>query len=859
MGEGSARLSAAVKRHLRTTLSALTGLVLCAAAILVLHSELRTLTWAALWSDVLATPRPRLLAAVVLTAASYLTMTGYDLIAFATIRRPMERWRIAATSLIAYAVSSNVGVALLSGASVRYRFYLRWGVTGTELTRIVISNAVGFWLGLLALGGLSLMVTRWPVEGTLQMLGPTVVGPLLVAISVGYVALASRRQAPLRLGRVELPLPPFRLALAQLIVSAADWLLASAVLYVLLPAGQAPAGTVLAAFLGAQILALASHLPGGVGVFEGLIILTLRPYIPVPQLVSALVVYRVVYFLAPLSLAGMALAFDEMRQRRHQVVRGLGWGRQRLERLTPRLAAVCVFACGVVLLFSGATPPAEHRLELLNRLIPLGVIETSHVLGSVAGMALLLLSQSLARRLDAGCYMTMGVLSAGIVSSLLKGGDYEEALVLTGMLAALVHARRAFDRRASFFATRFSRGWIAAVMAVLVASIWLGMFAFRHVEYSNDLWWQFELDAAAPRFLRGTVAAASVALIFALARMMGHAPHEAEPPTQEDLRDAETVLATQPTTMPHLVFLGDKSILFNDARDTFIMYAVKGHTWVALGDPVGRPDQFHELIRQFLERCDDYGGTPAFYEVRSRHLHCYADFGLTVVKVGEEARVDLEAFTLDGPPGSRYRQSTRRLERDGCTFRLLTSSETASRMDELEAVSDDWLDQKAGGEKGFSLGYFDRDYLARFPIAVVERAGRVVAFANLWPGANGEELSVDLMRYRHDAPKGVMEPLFVHLMQWGKTHGYRWFSLGMAPMSGFEPSPVAPLWSRAARFVYEHGQAVYNFRGLRAYKEKFQPVWDSRYLACPGGLVLPKVLADISALVAGGYGRILMH
>ena len=101
-----------------------------------------------------------------------------------------------------------------------------------------------------------------------------------------------------------------------------------------------------------------------------------------------------------------------------------------------------------------------------------------------------------------------------------------------------------------------------------------------------------------------------------------------------------------------------------------------------------------------------------------------------------------------------------------------------------------------------------------------------------------------------------MEALFVQLMIWGKQQGYRWFSLGMAPLFGFEKSPVAPLWNRLGSFLFEHGQAVYNFRGLRDYKEKFKPVWQPRYLAYPGGLRLPLILADVSALIAGGYRRI---
>ena len=114
------------------------------------------------------------------------------------------------------------------------------------------------------------------------------------------------------------------------------------------------------------------------------------------------------------------------------------------------------------------------------------------------------------------------------------------------------------------------------------------------------------------------------------------------------------------------------------------------------------------------------------------------------------------------------------------------------------------------------------------------------------------------MRYHRAAPKGVMEVLLVHLMQWGKQQGYHWFALGMAPLSGFEQSPVAPVWNRIGAFLYEHGEAVYNFQGLRAYKEKFNPIWEPHYLAYPGGLRLPRILADVSALVAGGYRHIFL-
>jgi phosphatidylglycerol lysyltransferase len=176
---------------------------------------------------------------------------------------------------------------------------------------------------------------------------------------------------------------------------------------------------------------------------------------------------------------------------------------------------------------------------------------------------------------------------------------------------------------------------------------------------------------------------------------------------------------------------------------------------------------------------------------------------------------------------------------------------------ELAAISNDWLTSKRTSEKGFSLGYFDERYLTSFPLAVVRQHDRLLAFANLFEGAAKEELSIDLMRHRTQAPNGVMDFLFVELMLWGAAAGYHWFNLGMAPLSGLGSDKLAPLWERAGALVFRYGDQLYNFEGLRKYKSKFDPVWTPKYLACPGGLALPVILADIAALVAGGASRIV--
>ena len=214
------------------------------------------------------------------------------------------------------------------------------------------------------------------------------------------------RRAPLRVRGFELPLPTPTIALGQIAISALDWALAGAVLYALLPPGAPGFLAFLGAFLVAILLGMVSHVPGGIGVFESLMVVLLRPYLTSGELLPSLVVFRAVYYVVPLVIALVGLIADELWQRRAPVARaGAALGRI-TEEWTPRALAVLTFLSGLVLLLSGATPAAAGRLDVLERWLPLGLIETSHFVGSIAGTVLLILSQGLARRLDAAYYLT---------------------------------------------------------------------------------------------------------------------------------------------------------------------------------------------------------------------------------------------------------------------------------------------------------------------------------------------------------------------------------------------------------------------------------------------------------------------
>lgn len=528
-----------------------------------------------------------------------------------------------------------------------------------------------------------------------------------------------------------------------------------------------------------------------------------------------------------------------------------------LRGLTPGVASALTFTAGIILLVSGATPAIWGRLRWLSEFVPLPVLELSHFTGSIVGIALVFLARGMRQRLDVAYHFTVIALAVGAGASLLKGADYEEALLLGLVLATIVPARGQFYRRAALTAEPLTRGWIAAMALVVLGTLWLGLFSYKHVAYSNDLWWRFAVRADAPRFLRAQVGVSVVALMIALARLVRPARVVTARPSEAELERIEPVVRQALTATANLAFTGDKALLFHERSNAFLMYAVSGRSWVALGDPVGSPSEQRDLALRFRETARRNGGWPVFYEVGAASLPMYRELGLKFRKLGEEARVPLAGFALEAPERKKLRRDAREAERVGCTFEMVRPGEADALLPELRRVSDAWLTLKRTREKGFSLGFFDAQYVRRFPLAVVRKGGEVVAFANVLTSARREELSVDLMRHAPGAPNGVMDFLLAKLMQWAAREGFQWFALGMAPLSGFMPGEQSPIWSRVGALVYRHGERFYNFRGLRRYKEKFQPVWEPRYLAGPSGFALPRVLTNVTTLVAGSVAGVV--
>ncbi len=319
-----------------------------------------------------------------------------------------------------------------------------------------------------------------------------------------------------------------------------------------------------------------------------------------------------------------------------------------------------------------------------------------------------------------------------------------------------------------------------------------------------------------------------------------------------DLERAMAILRRQPEAAAGLVRLGDKQVLLSDCGEGFIMYARQGRSLVSLVDPVGPRHLWGPLVGKFLAEARRCRCRPVFYQVSAEFLPIAVEMRLQALKLGEQAVVDLTHFSLAGGAWLKLRRAINRAERDGLTFELLGPDAVATVMDELRHVSDTWLSAHEAAEKGFSLGTFDPDYLAAGPVAVVRLEGRIVAFASVMTEASGGDAFIDLMRHVPGVHRGMMDLLFVKIMETLKSRGFRTLNLGMAPLAGLAVHDRSPAWNHLARQVFEHGERFYNFRGVRAFKEKFDPDWRPRYLVVAGqGFPLVSLL-DVTLLISGG-------
>lgn len=839
-------------------LRAILVVILFAAFALLVFHEIEITSWHDVRVALRSVRAEQIALSVIGTAISYLALIGYDVLALRHVGAPAVSYaRIALTSFVSQAFTFNFGFGILTGTAIRMRLYGAAGLKADQIFATSVFATFAIWLGILTVSGFAILAAPEVAQTALsapESIARGVGVAILALVGWGVWYLSIRRPVLPVLG---MRAPQASVTFLAILVGAVDVVASGFALWALLPSEITLSfPSFLVIFVTAIALGMISHVPGGIGVFEGVILLAI-PQAATSDLLASLLLFRFIYYFAPMLIAAAFLVAAELYERREALAHHARRIGAPLGSSIPVVSAILTFAGGFILMVSGALPAEHHRIAVLRYTVPLPFVEASHLVASIIGTMLLVTSYGLARRLERAWWVAITLLLFGAAFSLLKGIDYEEAAVCFAIALLLLIGRRSFYRRGDALSGAIQGSEILLIGSALVTSVWIGFLAFRDVTYENSLWWDFTYHGDAPRFLRATGAVAITLLVTMIYRFIHRPTSSFVAPLPDDLELVRGIVDRAEVTQANLALIGDKKFLLNASGTGFLMYGIQGRSWIAMGDPVVTDDaDAADLIWQFKELVDRHAGVAAFYEISGKNIALYLDAGLSMVKLGEDAWVDLHRFSIDAPDYRKMRQSLSKAQRAGMTFEVVPAAGVTSVLPELRRVSNLWLRERGQKEKGFSLGFWNDAYMTAHDAAVVRMNGEVIAFANLWRVANRHEASIDIMRVMPDAPNGTMDFLFTSLLQYFKSEGFRWFDLGMAPLSGLPTHRLAPLWSRLAVWVSRHGDRFYKFEGLRAFKSKFKPEWRSRYLAYPGGISLPQVLIDVTKLISSSPERV---
>lgn len=830
--------------------SALISVVIACLALWVMYETLHAININDVIKRLQELPLTSIGIALALTVASYFIVTGYDVVALKHVGRQVPYPRIALSAFLASTFGNNLGFAVLTGTSIRYRIYSQVGLSALDIAGVSSMCALTTMLGMSGIFGIAMFLQTGDVATTGIPIPPEfmhLAGGLVLVVLIGYLFYSSIRPVVIRTKSWSLRMPSAMTTIFQIILATTNLILVASLIFSLLPSGIE---TSYLAFLSVFSLALiagsASNVPGGVGVFESVILVGL-PEIPTAALLGAIVVFRCIYYLTPLFVASVLLAIHEGARQRDKLDKIHGDTLDLLDQVGPQLMSMVVLLAGVLLLFSGSIPVGFDRYEA-TVFIPLPVVEISHLLGAGAGVGLLINARGISRRLSASFNLVMVLLFIGIITSLLKGFGNKEAIALAFLAFVLWRTRAEFYRRTTLFDEGYPVEWVSLLSIVLAVTIWLGLFSFKNIPYTPDLWWTFDFQSDFSRFLRSVVVVFSISGVVMFINLLRSDPLPSLPEAKV-LERVRRILKREMDPRANLVLLGDKRLRFSKSQNTFVMYQVQRKSWVVLGDPVGPVEEHAELIGNFCRLCDRYGSWPVFYLVDPGNVDRYVQLGLSVDHIGDDAIMPLQGFSLDGALRTELREVYHRVKRQGFHLEIVDPDKVADLIPELREVSDDWLRSTNSTETGFAKSFFDPYYVINFPCAIVRKNDRIVAFSLVWSSPNKDEMMLDLMRYKYDAPANVVDFMIIEMIQKARDQGCRWFNLGTAPLSGLINHPLKPIWYRVGVLMYRPS-GIDDVANIRSYDERFNPKWRPKYIVTPGSHRLPRIFEDIAKLIS---------
>ncbi|MDP4278536.1 MAG: phosphatidylglycerol lysyltransferase domain-containing protein, partial [Bacteroidota bacterium] len=532
------------------------------------------------------------------------------------------------------------------------------------------------------------------------------------------------------------------------------------------------------------------------------------------------------------------------------------------------LPGIMIFVLGLVNVISSVTPALPERMHILKEWMPEAIPQMSNGLIMIIGLFMLILCVFLLQgsRRAWGVALILSILST--VGHLLKGVDYEEAILALFVVVVLWHTRDFYRLKPHKQLTRIS---IRVLVYSILALLTFGVMGFmlmdkRHFGVNFDFWnafktmlrlfFLFDDDGLAPRtafaqhFIYAIYTAGGAVLCFIFFSILK--PIFSKPFNTEDDKEKAALLLQKygRSAFDYFKIYPDKLFFFSDKYEGFISFKVYRYYAVALENPVCKDeDAARGLIYAFDSYCLENGLISVYYRIPKASLSMYTELGKRSVPIGDEAVVDLESFSLNSMTMKSTRKNLNQLKAKGFETKVYTAPVDDTILLKLEKVSENWLQVLHEKEMAFTESVFDKEILKNQIIITVEdESGRIYAFLNVIPSDVSNEAAYDMIRKVNDAPNGVMDLLLVRTMLFLKEQGYQTVNLGMAPLSGIKGSSFT---ERITHFAYEHVKSLSHFKGIRQYKEKFSSRWEQMYLVYSNNYYLPRIPKVLKHLSSG--------
>jgi phosphatidylglycerol lysyltransferase len=585
-------------------------------------------------------------------------------------------------------------------------------------------------------------------------------------------------------------------------------------------------------FIAASVVGILSMIPGSIGSFDVMIVMGLGTMgVSHEMAVIWLLLYRVFYYLIPVAI-GLGFFFKNIGEVVNKSYSGVP--KNLALEILHKLEVIALYLSGVMLVLSATIPEAFDQFKWLERFNPFQMNLIMQFPSVLLGFLLIFIGRGMAARVKRVYFPAIVVIFATLLYTFIGGFHLVTVLFIGLLLLSIMASKQELSREQLVYSWEWRTfdGFLVGGLIVLYTTI--GVLNAPHRQYfaHHGQTTSFLLFPSERLWLEGWIAIAIVTvLIFALLRYLRGAKVKIGVPLNKEVIQG-ILNKFGGNSDSQLAFLGDKFMyIYNDGQEdtVFLQLAIVNNKVIVMGNPSGKTSDFPKAIAAFMRETDRYNYLPVFYENTEELIPLLHDWGSDFIKFGEKGHVDLESFTLSGKKMKGQRAAFNKLMKAGYTFEMVDPPFSTEFMDKLQVISTEWLSGQE--EKGFSLGFFNRDYLSMAPIAVIkDETDEIIAFTNIMPTYQAGLATIDLMRYNHQtAPSGTMDYLFIHLFLYFQKQGYTAFDLGMTPLANVGTAKQAFTQERIAYLVYTFGSHFYSFEGLREYKEKYATKWQPRY------------------------------